>query len=321
MRDRLRWDVVTGTLGWLLVVLVIGVFDVLTGPEYGFGFFYLLAVLPAAWKLGRVPGLIVAIASGIAWFFADALQQRIGTIWPAAWNASSRLLVFVLAAILIDLVRRERERLRTLDAHRSRFMRVLEHELASPGRELAEGLRTLQAAGGASAAALAPMLERAEDLQFLSRDFVALGQLQSGELWLQHTPVDLRTVVEELRARTTEGGPRMPLTLSTGSLVVEGDEARLRQAIAGLLAEAQKSAGHGDVTIDVRRESGSVKVTISAGIGAFLAAGPDDRGGVGVELARMIVEAHGGRLDFRREAASKAVRFIAQLPMGSPPLS
>ncbi len=41
----------------------------------------------------------------------------------------------------------------------------------------------------------------------------------------------------------------------------------------------------------------------------------DDRGGVGVELARMIVEGHGGRLEQRREAVSKAVRFIVFLPL------
>jgi signal transduction histidine kinase len=315
MRGRVGWDVVSATLGWLLLVLAIGVLDVLSGPDYGFGFFYLLAVVPAAWRLGRGPGLIVAFASGIAWFFADVLQQRVASLWPAGWNASSRLLVFVLAAILVDLVRRERQRLRTLDADRTRFMRVLEHELARPGAELAEGLRTLQRSGGATAAQLQSMVERAQDLQFLSRDFMSLGQLQSGELRLAHEQVDIRAIVEELRERTTASGPRMPITLSTGSFIVEGDDARLRQAIAGLLTEARATAGQGDVSIDLRREQGSAKLTISAGVGPFLATGQDDRGGVGVELARMIIEAHGGRIDFRREAVSKAVRFVALVPL------
>src|SRR5258708_15966303 len=100
MLARVRWDVVSGTLGWVLVVLIIGTIDVVTDPAYGFGFFYLIAVIPAAWYLGRVPGLIVALSSGLAWFVADAAQQRLGTLWPAAWNASSRTLVFVLPAIL-----------------------------------------------------------------------------------------------------------------------------------------------------------------------------------------------------------------------------
>lgn len=314
MGARLRSPQVTGTLGWLLLVVAIFILDLATGPDYGFGFFYLLAVVPAAWLLGRGPGLIVAFASGVSWFLADAAESRLGSIWPTVWNASSRLLVFLLAAWLLDLVHRERDRLRKLDRERSHFMRVLEHELAGPGHELADGLRALQQTGGATAAQLQPLVERAQDLEFLSRDFVSLGQLQSGELWLQHRSVDVRAVVEDLRARAA-GGPRMPITLPTGSLGIEGDEDRLRQAIASLLNAARDSAGAQEVTIDLRREGGNAKLTISAGAGPFMALAADDRSGVGVELARMIVEGHRGRLESRREAVSKAVRFVVRLPL------
>ena len=297
-------------------MLVIFILDIATGPDYGFGFFYLLGVIPAAWLLGRGPGLLTAFSSGIAWFLADAAQSRLASILPSVWNASSRLLVFVLAAVLLDLVHRERERLRTLDAQRSHFMRVLEHELAGPGQELAAGLRTLQAAGSASASDLQPLVERAQDLEFLSRDFVSLGQLQSGELWLKHHPVDLRALVEELRTRPG-GGPRIPITLSTGSFRVEGDEDRLRQAISSLFAAARASAGAAEVTIDLRRESGNAKLTISAGAGPFVSPAGDDGSGIGLELARMIVDAHHGRLDHRREAVSKAVRFVLFMPLAT----
>ena len=297
------------------MVVTVGLVDLLTGPEYGFGFFYLLAVVPAAWRHGRWSGLTVALTSGTAWFIADLVERRAAGVLPIAWNASSRTFMFVTAAILVDVVRRERERLRKLDAERSQFMRVLEHELAGPGRELAEGLHRLQTAGGASATELQPLVERAQDLEFLSRDFVSLGQLQSGELRLQHRRLDLGTIVEELRSRATDRGARMPITLSSGHFFVEGDDARLRQAINGLLAEARTSAGAGDVTIDLRREVGNAKLTISTGVGPFITTGSTDRGGVGVELARMIIETHGGRLEHRREAVSKAVRFVVQLPL------
>ena len=314
MGARLRSPLVTRTLGWVLLVVVIFILDLATGPDYGFGFFYLLAVVPAAWLLGRGPGLIVAFASGASWFLADATESRLGSIWPTLWNASSRLLVFVLAAWLLDVVHRERDRLRKLDGERSHFMRVLEHELAGPGHELADGLRALRQTGGATAAQLQPLVERAQDLEFLSRDFVSLGQLQSGELWLQHRSTDIQAVVEDLRARAASG-PRMPITLITGSLLIEGDEDRLRQAIASLLSAARESAGTQEVTIDLRREAGNAKLTISAGAGPFIASVADDRVRVAVELARMIVEGHRGRLESRREVVSKAVRFVVWLPL------
>jgi signal transduction histidine kinase len=309
-----RSNLIAGTAFWLGVVVLVGFIDLSTGPDYGFGDFYLLAVLPAAWLLGRWPGIAVAIASGFAWFFADLIERRVGSLGPIVWNASSRLLLFVLAAWLIDVVHRERERLRTLDRERSHFMRVLEHELAGPGQELSRGLRALQQSGSATAGELQPFVERAQDLEFLSRDFVSLGQLQSGDLWLQHREIDLGAVVEDLRTRSTANAPRIPITLSSGSFIVEGDEARLRQAIGGLLNEA-RAAQTPDVSIDLRRDGGNAKLTITGGVGPFIPMSPDDRGGIGVELARVIIQAHHGRLDHRRSAASKAVRFVVELPL------
>ena len=314
MRAALRSQVFTGTLIWLIVVVVVGAIDVSTGPDFGFGFFYLLAVVPAAWLLGRWPGIAVAVAAGCAWFFADVIESRVGTVGPIIWNASSRLLLFVLAAWLVDVLNRERERLRSLDREHSQFMRVLEHELAGPGKELSRGLRALKEAGGATAAELQPLVERAEELEFLSRDFVSLGQLRAGELWLQHGHLDLGAIVEELRSRSIDNGPRIPITLSSGSFIVDGDDARLRQAIGSLLNEA-RTASPSDVSIDLRRDGANAKLTITGGLGPFLALPPDDRGGVGIELARVIIEGHRGRLEHRRSAASKAVRFVVELPV------
>ena len=314
MAPGIRLNVVAGTVFWLLVVVVIGLIDLGTGPDYGFGNFYLIAVLPAAWLLGREPGIAIAFASLFTWFFVDIIERRTTSLGPILWNSTSRLVVFVLAAVLIDIVRRERERMRALDRERSHFMRVLEHELAGPGQELSRGLRTLQQSGGATAAQLQPLVERAQDLEFLSRDFVSLGQLQSGELWLQHRAIDLAALVEDLRTRSTAAEPRIPITLSSGSFIIEGDEARLRQAIASLLNEA-RAAQTPDVSIDLRRDGPNAKLTVTGGVGPFIPMPPDDRGGVGVELARVIIHAHHGSLDQRRSAASKAARFVVELPL------
>lgn len=313
MAAMLRSNVVAGTGFWLLVVVLIGLIDLSTGPDYGFGFFYLFAVVPAAWLLGRWPGLAIALASGFTWFFADLVEKRVSTFGPVVWNASSRTLLFLMAAWVVDILHRERERLRALDRDRSHFMRVLEHELAGPGQELSRGLRALQDSGGATARELQPLVERAQDLEFLSRDFVSLGELQSGDLWLQHRAVDMRALIEELRTRPSDG-PRIPITVSSGSVVVEGDEARLRQAIGGLLKEA-RAAKTSDVSIDLRRDGGDARLTITGGVGPFLPGPPDDRGGIGVELARVIITGHRGTLDHRRSAASKAVRFVVTLPL------
>ena len=318
MTRALRSSVLIGTVIWLLVVLLVAAIDVSTGPAYDFGFFYLVAVVPAAWLLGRGPGIALALAAGFGWFFADIVEGRTDVIGAIVWNAASRMLLFLTAAWLVDLVRRDRERLRTLDRDRSHFLRVLEHELGGPGHDLAARLHALRDAGGATATELQPLIERAEDLAFLSRDFVALGQLQSGDLWLQHRPVDVAALVEELRARPAGPGPRIPITLSSGSFIVEGDEARLRQAISGLLTEAASATATSDVSIDLRRSSGNAQLTISGGIGPFTgspAGDPQGPGSVGIALARTIIDAHRGRLVSHHESASRSVRFVVELPL------
>jgi nitrogen-specific signal transduction histidine kinase len=69
------------------------------------------------------------------------------------------------------------------------------------------------------------------------------------------------------------------------------------------------------VSIDLRRDGGTARLTITGGVGPFIPVPAEDRGGIGVELARVIIEAHRGRLDHRRSAASKAVRFVVELPL------
>jgi len=66
---------------------------------------------------------------------------------------------------------------------------------------------------------------------------------------------------------------------------------------------------------DGRRVGRYAKLTIAGGVGPFIPMSPNDRGGVGVELARVIIQAHHGRLDHRRSAASNAVRFVVELPL------
>src|SRR5207248_686845 len=105
----------------LVLVAAIGLVDVMTGPEFGFAFFYFIPIVPIAWMLGRWPGIIVAIASAAMWFYADSALQPAQGIAPVAWNAVSRLAIFVGGAWLIDVVRRDRARLRRIDAQRDEF--------------------------------------------------------------------------------------------------------------------------------------------------------------------------------------------------------
>jgi hypothetical protein len=53
------------------LVLLIWLVDLLTGPRVSLSLFYLVPVAVVTWRLGRLSGAVVAIASSIAWMIAD----------------------------------------------------------------------------------------------------------------------------------------------------------------------------------------------------------------------------------------------------------
>ena len=103
----IRWLV-----GGLVIVALIGFVDLVTGPDYGFAFFYFIPIVPVAWRGGRIAGLVVATASALMWFLADASLKPQQEWGPVAWNASSRLAIFLGGAYLLDRVRKEQLRAR-----------------------------------------------------------------------------------------------------------------------------------------------------------------------------------------------------------------
>lgn len=301
--------------GWLVLIAVIGVLDYVTGPDYGFGFFYLIPVIPAAWYLGRWPGVIVALAGGLAWFAADYGGRPTTPALAILWNASSRTFLFVAGAILVNSFRRERARLKEVDVQRSRFLRVLEHELPRPGDELVRLLTRYQESGTAGSAELRALRDRAEEIRFLSHDFVALGQIQAGTLALARLPVDLNAVVQDIRAQRSDQDRRMPITVASSALTVAADEDRLRQAIRSLIAEAAQAVGGDEVSLDLAGSGVDAQLVVASGAGPYLAPMRGDEDPVGITLARLVVEAHGGTLELRRGAMARGLRAVMRLPL------
>lgn len=312
---RYTGPIVAG-VGWLALVGVIGWLDYLTGPDYGFGFFYLIAVVPAAWSNGRTVGVIVAVAAALAWFTADFAVRPGATVGPVAWNALSRGFLFVAAAVVMDRVRRDQSRLLEINAQRERFLRVLERELPRPVGTLASAIDRLVLAGKAARDDLLGLKREAEGLQFLTRDFIALGQLQSGKLALERSPVDLRSFVAQLVQQRPDR-TRMLVNMPERRLAVSADVARLAQAVSAILNEAV-NVSEGDIRLDAGQTSGEIQLAISVdmarGSETLRRSASDDDRLVGFELAKLILDAHGGRLDVFRRPVSNAFRAVLTLP-------
>lgn len=300
----------------LLVVGLIGAIDFATGPDYGFAFFYFIPIVPVAWRFGLLPGLVVGVAAAAAWFGADAVQRPAQAILPVAWNALSRLAIFIGGAWLIGRVKQDRTRMSLIDAQRAEFLRVLEHELPVPAQDMVTALNEAQARGTFDVADIEALRHRAESLLFLTRDFVALGQLQTSRLQLRAVPVDIAQLVTEISRERPDHGSVL-VTVPGDGLVVTADPDRLRQALVNIIAQVVGDAGAIDyVSISVRARPSEALISVSAAMPATSTRA--ERGHditVGLRLARLLVEAMGGALDVERTAIGRGSRVTLRLPI------
>jgi len=321
MLASVRMAPLLAAVGWLAVVAAIGWLDNETGPSYGFDLVYLLAVLPAAWLHGRIVGLVVAVGASVAWFISDPAAALSMPVTAVLWNAVSRSLLFCAGAVLVARLRVDRSLLLENDSQRARFLRVIERELPRPAGSLSLALDRLQRDAAVPAAALAELRRDAERMQFLARDFVALGRLQAEPLRLARGPVDLRTLITELVAHRPER-TRIFVNIQEGqSFKVSADAARVAQALTAMLDEAGQASDE-DVRIDAERRAMGVEVAVSVGVArndTTLRPAEDDERVVGFELARLICEAHGGTFALFRRPVSRGLRASVTLPRLSLP--
>jgi diguanylate cyclase (GGDEF)-like protein len=105
------------TLGFLLVAAV-GILDHLTGPELFFSIFYLVPIFLVTWSAQRWIGIMISVASAVAWLIADFTS---GATYShpviAYWNVSVRFGFFLIVTLLLSALKntldQERELART----------------------------------------------------------------------------------------------------------------------------------------------------------------------------------------------------------------
>lgn len=146
---------------------------------------------------------------------------------------------------------------------------------------------------------------------------------------IERGPVDLRVALENAR-RTAEAefahrGARLALGAMPEPLELDGDAAALEQLFLNLLINAaQALSPGGNARVGAERRDGSIEITIAdtgAGMSARQLAETrqpfrsSKRGGtgLGLKIARRIVETHGGRLDID-SAPGAGTRVTVMLP-------
>jgi len=231
------------------------------------------------------------------------------------------------------------EELRRLSALRADFVSLVSHELRSPMAAVIGAARTLQdrwrtLAPEQREAFLALIGDETNRLAALIGDVLDTSRIEAGTFSYSFTDVDLGRLVRDAVATASVGQDEVRVRADVaGSVpVVRGDRERLRQVLTNLIENAVKYSPAGDeVTVTVRPENGLVRLEVTdngPGIPsdqqrlifekfgrAEVPGGSKPGTGLGLFIARSIVEAHGGTLDVRSRPASGAT-FELTLPVG-----
>jgi light-regulated signal transduction histidine kinase (bacteriophytochrome) len=96
------------TFSLLVLVIVIGIGDYLTGTEFSFSIFYLLPISLASWFVGKKMGVFISFASFTALLSADLLAGNQYS-YPAIlyWNSIVRLGFFVIVVLILAQLKME----------------------------------------------------------------------------------------------------------------------------------------------------------------------------------------------------------------------
>jgi diguanylate cyclase (GGDEF)-like protein len=93
-------------MGGLVLLCGVGVIDYLTGPELSFSLFYLIPIAMLSWVTNGRTGIAISFISACIWLAVDILSG-VSHSNPLIyfWNAAIRFGFFLLAVLLLKLVR------------------------------------------------------------------------------------------------------------------------------------------------------------------------------------------------------------------------
>ncbi|GLK69132.1 sensor histidine kinase [Hansschlegelia plantiphila] len=247
-------------------------------------------------------------------------------------------------------LRNANERLSDTDRARRRFFTDVSHELRTPLTViLGEVDVTLRGRPGMEdlKSALATIRVRARALHRRVEDLLRVARSESGQLELNFAPVSLAQIVETVREGAASAAQARQVSLSVESadpdIVAEADSDWLRQVIEGLVANALRHSpaggairfgvwaepdGHCAITV-ADDGDGIAEVDLPRVFERFYRGGVRKEGeggfGIGLALARWIVERHGGVIDIESRTAAPGRRsgttVTIRLPAPSPRLA
>src|SRR5262245_20767180 len=237
-----------------------------------------------------------------------------------------------------DSLRRQAEALQEADRRKNEFLAILAHELRNPLAPISNAIQILTLRGDdpALVAQTKEVMERqVHQLTRMVDDLLEVSRISRGKISLHTAPLDLAevvaTAVETSRPLVEAHHHTLTVILPRSPARVEADGARLAQVLSNLLNNAAKyTEDGGRIDLIVEQALGEVVIRVrDNGIGIAPErlpsvfdmfehiAGASDRSqgglGIGLTLARCLVEMHGGKIEAHSAGLGKGSEFVTRL--------
>jgi signal transduction histidine kinase/ActR/RegA family two-component response regulator len=304
------------------------------------------AVLIASWLGGLGPGLLATFLSAMVtdFFFVPPFFS----LQIAKLVHGGDLLLFIVLGVLISSLSEKRLRLvrqlRDADRRKDDFLATLAHELRNPLAPIANSVQFfhLNPTPDPKLQKLREIIERqVRQMTRLLDDLLDISRITRDKLELRKESIELASVlecaIETARLFVESQSHDLSIRLPETPIYIEADPMRLAQVFSNLLNNSAKFTPPGgcihllveqhenDVVVRVRDNGiGIAAGDLSRVFEKFTQVGRGTPGtmsgmGIGLALARRLVDMHGGTIDAKSEGLGHGSEFQVRLPLIAPP--
>ncbi|MFM0729773.1 response regulator [Paraburkholderia sediminicola] len=288
-----------------------------------------------------------ALATGVPYEIEYRIARPDGeTRWVAERGfpvRDARDRIYRLAGIVNDISERKANEmaLRDADRRKDEFLAMLAHELRNPLAPIRNAIELLDPSRSPSPqnfdAMRAVIGRQVKHLSRLVDDLLDVARITQGKITLRQEIVGLAAAIDaaiETAAPTlTRKGHTLRTQMPDEPLFIVGDGVRIAQVLGNILSNAAKYTPQGgEIVIDVRELHDNVQISVrDNGVGIAAETLPhifdlfvqsesslerSEGGlGIGLPLARTLVELHGGRIEAFSAGTGQGSEFIVSLPL------